>query len=144
IFKYLFVPELLILLMIAILGYLMFASLFVGLGATIEDVTTAGNFQGLVLMLPFIPFMLIGPIASDPNGIVAQVSSYIPITAPVVFLMRLSMLDSWPWIEIIVGIVILLISVWLMMKLAGKIFQTGILLYGKNATPKEIWKWLKA
>jgi|SRR5690625_2293903 len=144
ILKYLFVPELLILLTIAILGYLMFASLFVGLGATIEDVSTSGNFQGLVLMLPFIPFMLIGPIISDTSGIVAQVSSYIPITSPSVFLIRLSMLDDWPWIEITIGIVILLVSVWLMMKLAGKIFQTGILLYGKNATPKEIWKWLKA
>src|SRR5699024_8655037 len=57
IFEYLFVPELIILLAIAVLGYLLFASLFVGLGATMEDVSSSGNFQGMVLMLPFLPIM---------------------------------------------------------------------------------------
>lgn len=144
IFKHLFVPELIVLLTIAILGYLIFASLFVGLGATIEDISTSGNFQGLVLMLPFIPFMLIGPVLNDPSGIVAQVGSYIPVTAPGILLMRLTMLENWPLMEVAISIFILIVSVWLIMKLAGKIFQTGILLYGKNATPKEIWRWLRA
>src|SRR5699024_9452002 len=57
IFEYIFVPELIILLLIAILGYLLFAALFVGIGATIEDVSTSGNFQGMVLMLPFLPIV---------------------------------------------------------------------------------------
>ena len=144
IFEYLFVPELAVLLLIAILGYLLFAAIFVGIGATIEDVSTSGNFQGMVLMLPFLPFILIGPILSDPNGLVAKVASYIPITSPGILIVRLSMLDDWPWMEIIISIIILIVSVWLFMKLAGKIFKTGILLYGKNATPKEIWKWIRA
>src|SRR5690625_300390 len=72
IFEYLLVPELAILLLIAVLGYLLFASIFVGIGATIVDVSTSGNFQGMVLMLPFIPFMLIGPVISDPSGIVTK------------------------------------------------------------------------
>lgn len=144
IFDYLFVPELVVLLFIAILGYLLFASLFVGLGATMEDVSTSGNFQGLVLMLPFLPFILLGPILSDPTGMVAKIGSFIPVTSPGILIIRLSMLDEWPWMEVVIAIVILVISVWLFMKLAGKIFRTGILLYGKNATPKEIWKWLWA
>ncbi|WP_332871013.1 ABC transporter permease [Planococcus sp. MB-3u-03] len=43
--EYLFVPELLVLLLIAILGYLLYAALFVGIGATMADISTAGNFQ---------------------------------------------------------------------------------------------------
>lgn len=142
IFKYLFVPELAVLLTIAILGYLVFASMFVGLGATIEDVSTSGNFQGLVFMLPFIPFMLLGPVISDPSGVVAKVGSYIPVTSPGILLLRLTILDDWPKVEIAICIGLLIISVWVFMKLAGKIFQTAILLYGKNATPREIWRWL--
>src|SRR5690625_3779547 len=99
IFKYLFVPELAVLLTIAILGYLVFASMFVGLGATIEDVSTSGNFQGLVFMLPFIPFMLLGPVISDPSGVVAKVGSYIPVTSPGILLLRLTILDDWPKVE---------------------------------------------
>lgn len=144
IFQYLFVPELIVLLTIAILGYLFFASLFVGIGATIEDVSTSGNFQGLILMSPFIPFMLLGPVLVNPNGIVAKIASFIPVTSPGILIIRLTMIKDWPWLEIVLSILILLISVLLMAKLAGKIFKTGILMYGKNASLKEIWRWIRA
>lgn len=144
IFQYLFVPELIVLLTIAILGYLFFASLFVGIGATIEDVSTSGNFQGLILMSPFIPFMLLGPVLVNPNGIVAKIASFIPVTSPGILIIRLTMIKDWPWLEIVLSILILLISVLLMAKLAGRIFKTGILMYGKNASLKEIWRWIRA
>ncbi|GAB3048678.1 ABC transporter permease [Virgibacillus ainsalahensis] len=144
ILEYLFVPELLLLIAIAILGYLLFASIFVGIGATMTDVSTAGNFQGLVMMLPFLPFIFIGPVIGDPTGLIAQIGTYIPFTSPGVLLLRLSIMEEWPWIEIIIAVAILVVSVWIFMKLAGKIFKTGILMYGKNATPGEIWKWIRA
>lgn len=143
IIEYLFVPELLVLLLIAILGYLLYAAIFVGIGATMADISTAGNFQGMVMMLPFSPFLFIGPVFSDPSGIWAQIGSYIPFTAPGVLIMRLSLLEEWPWVEIVVATVILAVSVVVFMKLAGKIFKIGILMYGKNATPGEIWKWVR-
>ncbi|WP_073006801.1 ABC transporter permease [Virgibacillus chiguensis] len=140
---YLFVPELALYLMIAISGYLLFASIFVGVGATMTDMTTAGNFQGMVMMLPFLPFIFIGPVLSDPSGFMAQLGTYIPFTAPGVLLLRLSNLEEWPWLEIIISLAILIISIWIFVKLAGKIFKVGILMYGKNATPGEIWKWIR-
>lgn len=143
-FEYLFVPETILFVALAVLNYLMFAAIFVGIGATMEDISTAGNFQGLVMMLPFLPFIFIAPVISDPSGLIAQIGSYIPFTAPGILLARLAMLDNWPWIEIIISLSIILVSVALFVKLAGKIFQVGILMYGKNATPGEIWKWIKA
>ncbi|MEK3889173.1 ABC transporter permease [Bacillus sp. FSL K6-3431] len=144
IMEYLLVPELLLLLFIAFAGYLLFAAIFVGLGATVEEMTATSNFQGMIMMLPFLPFLFIGPIMSDPSGLIAKIGSFIPITSPAILLLRLSMLEEWPWTEIIIALVILVISIWLFMKLAGKIFKMGILMYGKNATPKEIWKWMWA
>lgn len=141
--EYLLVPELLLLLFIAFSGYLLFAAIFVGIGATVEDLQTAGNFQGIVMMLPFIPAFLIGPVISDPSGVVAKIASYVPVSSPGILLLRLSILDEWPWVEIIIAIVILLFSIWIFMKLAGKIFKTGILMYGKNASPQEIWRWIR-
>ncbi|GAB3792676.1 ABC transporter permease [Virgibacillus kimchii] len=140
---YVLVPELALLLIISILGYLLFAAVFVGVGATMTDVSTAGNFQGMVMMLPFLPFIFIGPVFSDPSGLMAQIGTYIPFTSPGVLIMRLSLLEEWPWGQIIIALIILIASVWLFMKLAGKIFKVGILLYGKNATPGEIWKWIR-
>ncbi|MFD1032599.1 ABC transporter permease [Metaplanococcus flavidus] len=144
IIEYLLVPELLVLLLISILGYLLYAALFVGIGATMADISTAGNFQGMVMMLPFSPFLFIGPVFSDPSGFWAQLGSYVPFTAPGVLILRLSLLEEWPWVEIGIAIAILAISVLIFMKLAGKIFKIGILMYGKNATPGEIWKWIRA
>jgi ABC-2 type transport system permease protein len=142
--EYLFVPETLLLVLIAILGYLLFAAIFVGIGATMADMSTSGNFQGLVMMLPFLSFVLIAPVLSDPNGIVAKVASYVPFTSPGVLIMRLTALDEWPWVEIVIALAVLIISIVLFMKLAGKIFKVGILMYGKNATPGEIWKWIRS
>lgn len=141
-FDYLLVPEFALLLLISLAGYLLFAAIFVGIGATVEDVSSTSNFQGIVMMLPFLPLMFIGPIISDPNGIIAKVMTYVPVTSPGVILIRVALLDEWPWVEILISIAILLVSIWLAMKAAGKIFKIGILMYGKNATPKEIWKWL--
>lgn len=144
IIEYLLVPETILFVGIAILSYLLFAAIFVGIGATMSDVSTAGNFQGFVMMLPFAAFIFIGPVLNDPSGIWAQVGTYIPFTSPGVLLLRLTVLEEWPWVEIIISLVILVISIWIAMKLAGKIFKVGILLYGKNATPGEIWKWIRA
>ncbi|NIK11450.1 ABC transporter permease [Alkalibacillus almallahensis] len=144
IMEYLLTPQLLLFVLIAILGYLLFASLFVGLGATLEDASSGSNFQGMVMMLPFLPVVLIGPILADPNGLAAQIGTFIPFTSPAVLLIRLALIDQWPWVEIIISLAILIVSIWLFMKLAGKIFKVGILIYGKNATPQEIWKWLRA
>lgn len=144
ILEYLFVPELALMLVIAVLGYLLFAALFVGIGATMADISTAGNFQGMIMMLPFAALIFVGPVFSDPSGIWAQIGSYIPFTSPAILILRLSLMEEWPWIEIIIALAILIVSVWVFMKLAGKIFKIGILMYGKNATPGEIWKWIRA
>lgn len=144
ILEYLFVPELALMLVIAVLGYLLFAALFVGIGATMADISTAGNFQGMIMMLPFTALIFVGPVFSDPSGIWAQIGSYIPFTSPAVLILRLTLMEEWPWIEIIIALAILIVSVWVFMKLAGKIFKIGILMYGKNATPGEIWRWIRA
>lgn len=142
-FEYLLQPQLLLFLLIAVLGYLLFASIFVGMGATMSDISTAGNFQGMIMMIPFISFFFIGPVLSDPTGALAKALTYIPFTSPTILLARLVRLDEWNWLEISISLVILVATIWLMMKLAGKIFKVGMLMYGKNATVGEIMKWLR-
>lgn len=142
ILSYLFTFDTFIFLLFSILGYLLFAALFVGLGATIEDVSASGSFQGMVLMLPFVPLMFINSILQDPNSTVVKVVSYIPFTSPFVMIFRLTLAEDWIWWEIALSLTILSVSIWICTKLAGKIFKAGIQKYGKNATPKDIWKWM--
>ncbi|MCL0094113.1 ABC transporter permease [Dehalococcoidia bacterium] len=140
--SYIFSPGLPLLLFFALLGYFLFSSIYVGLGATMEDVMNTGNFQGIIMILPAFSFLFIFPVVADPNGIIAQIGSYIPFTASIVMILRITLIDL-ALIEIVIPVVILLASTVLMAKLAGKIFRTGMLMYGKEADPKEMWKWLR-
>ncbi|MCL0106801.1 ABC transporter permease [Peptococcaceae bacterium] len=142
-FQYLFVPELPVLLFFAITGYLMFSALFVALGATVDDLSSIGNFQSLLTIIPMLPLFLAGPILTNPNGLVAQIGSYFPLSAPGVMLLRISLSTNMTILDIIIPAVILILTTWLMFLAAGKIFRTGIMMYGKNASPREIWKWLR-
>lgn len=136
-------PLTLLFLLYGVLGYLFFASMYVALGATIEDATTAGNFTGIFMMLPFLPFPFIGAFIADPSGVIATVASYFPFTSSMVMIVRVVMLDEFPLLEVILSLVVLVIFVALMMKIAGKIYKTGMLMHGKNATPAEMWKWIR-
>ncbi|MGI6112943.1 MAG: ABC transporter permease [Mahellales bacterium] len=140
---YLFVPELGIMLFFALVGYLMFSALFVSMGATMEDIHSAGNFQGILFIIPMLPMFFLGAIVANPNGIVARIGSYFPLTAPGVMLFRLSFLNTVPVLETVISSILLITTTIAIIRLAGKIFKVGILMYGKNATPKEILKWLK-
>lgn len=141
--SFLIIPELPLMLFYAMLGYLLFSAIFVSMGATIDDIQEAGNFQSIIFILPWLPMFFIGAIITNPNGILAKVGTYFPLTTPGVMLFRLAFLSRIPVLDVLVSSAILLISTWLVIRLAGKIFRTGILMTGKNATPKEIWRWLR-
>lgn len=135
-------PQLPLLLLFALLGYLLFSSIYAGLGATMEDIQNAGNFQGIVMILPGLAALFISPVVGNPEGIIAMIGSYLPFTASIVMILRITLLDL-SLVEIVIPMAILLVSTMFMAKLAGKIFRTGILMYGKEADPKEMWKWLR-
>ena len=75
------------------------------------------------------------------NKIVAQIFSFIPLTSPIVMMMRIP--HGVPIFEQIISITILFLSVILIIWIAAKIYRIGILMYGKKPSYKELIKWLK-
>ncbi|MBM7631938.1 ABC transporter permease [Geomicrobium sediminis] len=143
IIEHLFTPITLLYLLYAVLGYLLFASMYVALGATMEDASTASNLTGMMMMLPFLPFALVWVFISDPNGIVSIVASYFPFSASAAMIVRIVMLDELPVLEIVISILVLVVFVWLMMNAAGKVYRTAMLMSGKNVTPGEIIRMIR-
>lgn len=143
VFEHLFVPVLPVMLFFTIIGNLMFSALFASMGATIEDIQEAGNFQGMLMILPWAPLFVMSPIIANPNGIIALITSYFPLTSPGVMTIRLAMLARIPVVDVLISAALLLLTTWLIIKLSGKIFKTGMLMYGKNATFSEIVKWVR-
>lgn len=143
VFTYLWTPELPLLLFFAIMGYFLYAAILVAIGSTIDDMATTTNFQSTIMMIPILPVLFIQPVLVNPSGIVAVFGSYFPLTAAGVMLLRIAISTTMTWLDILLPSVFLLITLWVVAKLAGKIFRAGMLMYGKNATPTEMWKWLR-
>lgn len=122
-------------------GYFLYASLFGAVGALMDVDTDAQQFT-LPITIPLILAMVCFPIIlNDPSGPVAFWLSIIPLTAPMVMMIRIPF--GVPVWEIGLSMGLMIIFIMAAMWLAAKIYRTGILMYGKNITYKEIWKWFK-
>lgn len=126
----------------ALLGYLFYAALFVGIGATMEDIQSASNAQGMIFMLPMLSFLVLNPVIANPEGIIAKAATYFPVTTPTIATIRYGM-GVMTGTEAAVAMLIMVASTLLIVRIASRLFRTGMLMYGKNATFKEIWKWLR-
>jgi ABC-2 type transport system permease protein len=123
------------------LGYLLVASLSAGMGATMSELMTGQQLQSLIVVLPSVlPFMIFSIILEAPNSSIARLFSFFPLTIPGMMILRTAV-ASLPWWEISATIGILIISIILGMRVAGKIFEVGILMYGKSLSLREIWRW---
>tara|TARA_Y100000780_G_C13483385_1_gene339403 strand:- start:386 stop:661 length:276 start_codon:yes stop_codon:yes gene_type:complete len=80
-------------------------------------------------------------VIDNPHGMVSTIFSYIPLTSPVVMLMRIPFGVAW-W-EILLSILILVLSIFALVWIAAKIYRVGILMYGKKPSYKELYRWLK-
>jgi len=122
-------------------GYLLYASLFAAVGSAVDSETDTQQFS-LPIMLPIIFAIYAGIFAAqNPDGPLAFWCSMIPFTSPIVMMVRLPF-DVPIW-QIILSLTILILSFIGTTWMAGKIYRTGILMYGKKITWTEMWKWLR-
>ena len=124
-----------------LLGYLLYATMFAAIGSIVENNTDSQQFT-LPVTVPLIIAMISAIyIVNDPDGSLAVWLSMIPLTSPVVMMVRIPFgIPIW---QVVVSALILAGSFVGMTWVAAKIYRTGILMYGKKPTYKEIFKWLK-
>ena len=121
-------------------GYLMYSALFAAVGSAVDAEADTQQFVLPITIPLLLSFILIQPIMENPDGSLAFWMSIIPLTSPVIMMVRLPFgVANW---ELALSIGILIFSFILTTWLAGKIYRTGILMYGKKASYKELWKWL--
>jgi ABC-2 type transport system permease protein len=123
-------------------GYMLYSSLYAAIGAAVDNETDTQQFMMPILM-PLILAVYVGlfTVFEDPHGTVSVVFSHIPLTSPVVMLMRIPFgVSIW---EQLLSLAILIVTFLLTVWFAAKIYRVGILMYGKKPTYKELLKWLK-
>ncbi|WP_299625946.1 ABC transporter permease [uncultured Tenacibaculum sp.] len=123
-------------------GYMLYSSLFAAIGAAVDSETDSQQFM-TPIMLPLILGVYVGffTVINDPHGPISVIFSYIPFTSPIVMLMRIPFGVAW-W-EILVSLLILILTFMSAVWIAAKIYRVGILMYGKKANYKDLWKWIR-
>lgn len=123
-------------------GFFLYSSIYASIGAAVDSETDSQQFL-LPIILPLMLAVYVGffTVINDPHGTVATVFSMIPLTSPIVMLMRLPFgVPAW---QIILSMAILFATFFFVVWFASKIYRIGILMYGKKPTYKEIFRWLK-
>ena len=122
-------------------GYLLYASLFAGFGSAVDQASDASQFSTPIIMIMIIALYAGMACMENPNGSMAMWCSIIPFTSPIVMMVRLPY--GVPFGQLALSIALLYGTAALMIWFSARIYRTGILLYGKKHSVKEIFKWLK-
>ena len=122
-------------------GYLLYGALFAAIGSAVDNETDTQQFM-LPVTVPLILSLVVAQtVIQNPESPLAFWLSMIPLTSPVIMMVRIPFgVPTWQ-IALSAGILILgfLGATWL----AAKIYRTGILMYGKKSNYKELWKWIR-
>ncbi len=122
-------------------GYFLYSAMFAAIGAAVDNETDTQQFATPITMLMIIPLLCSGIIANAPDSSIALWLSMIPFTSPLAMMLRIPY--GVPIWQLAVSLVLLFATFIVFTWLAGKIYRTGILMYGKKVSWKEIFKWIK-
>jgi ABC-2 type transport system permease protein len=125
-----------------ILGFLAYATLYAAIGASFNNVQEAQQASSIAMVFVIIPVMVMWPVVNDPNSTMATVLSLIPMFTPLLMPLRIA-LDMPPAWQIALAYALTIGFVIGMVWLCARIYRVGILMYGKKPTFQEIWKWTK-
>lgn len=122
-------------------GYLMYAALFAAIGGAVDSEADTQQFM-LPITAPLILSIVLAQfIIQEPTGPIAFWLSIIPLTSPVVMMVRIPF--GVPYWEVGLSMALLVLGFVGATWMASKIYRTGILMYGKKISYKELWKWIR-
>jgi ABC-2 type transport system permease protein len=124
-----------------ITGYLLYASVFAAIGSAVDNETETQQFMLPVTIPIIIGLMVAMGTMQNPESSLSFWFSIIPLTSPIVMMARIPFTVPGWQIALSMGLMVItfLAFVWG----AAKIYRTGILMYGKKSSWKELWKWLR-
>lgn len=126
-----------------IFGYFLYAVLYAAIGSIVSRTEDLGQAIMPLTMVSLAAFYIAIFSLSVPNSTLMKVSSYIPFISPTSMIVRIGLGNPPLW-EIIVSLAILIVSIFFFGWLSAKIYRTGVLMYGKRPTFKELGKAMKA
>ncbi|MEO5800446.1 MAG: ABC transporter permease [Gemmatimonadales bacterium] len=124
------------------LGFLLYGALYAAIGSMVNTVQEAQQTAVFVTVVIMIGFFSVFALIKDPAGSLGVTMSFIPFFAPFVMPVRWS-LASVPTSQLVLSLALMVIGLLACVWLAGRIYRTGILMYGKKPTFKELFHWIR-
>lgn len=125
-------------------GFFFYASLYAAIGSAVnEDMREAQSLSFPVTMLVIFSIVIMPIAMNEPTGPVATWASIIPLSSPIIMMARIpyGVPGTVPWWQLGLSMALLVASFIFAVWLSGKIYRTGILMYGKKPSWKEMLKW---
>ncbi|MCK4355998.1 ABC transporter permease [Candidatus Bipolaricaulota bacterium] len=122
-----------------ILGYLLIATLYATAASTMKDVHSGGA-QGMVGFIVYMPMIFLKMLIEHPDLPWIRIAGFFPPFAPSVMMIRMAVTEV-AWWEVVLSLTLLAATVCLLARFAAKVFEVGMLMYGKSARLREIWRW---
>lgn len=130
-----------LLLLFLIGGFMLYSAIYAAIGSAVDNIQDAGQLQSIVVFPIIIGIVVAMQAASDPGSSMAMWTSMIPFTSPMVMMARIPFgIPDW---EIAVSLIILVISFFIVVWFAAKIYRVGIFMYGKKPSFKELIRWMR-
>jgi ABC-2 type transport system permease protein len=124
-----------------IFGYLLYAAMFAVIGSAVDNETDTQQLIWPVILPLILGIYVMISAINNPDSSLAFWFSIIPFTSPVVMMVRIPF--GVPWWHAVLSGSLLVLTFLAMTWVAAKVYRTGILMYGKKNSYKEIWKWLR-
>lgn len=122
-------------------GYFLYSAMFAAIGAAVDNETDTQQFVTPISLLLVIPMVCSSIISTAPDSSFALWMSMIPFTSPVGMMLRIPF--GVPIWQVVLSVALLFATFIVFTWLASKVYRTGILMYGKKVSWKEIFKWIK-
>jgi ABC-2 type transport system permease protein len=125
-------------------GFFFYSSLYAAIGSAInEDMREAQSLSFPITMLVIFSIALMAPVIKDPNSSLAIWASIIPFSSPIIMMVRIpfGVPNTVPWWQLGLSMASLIAGFMFTTWFAARIYRTGILMYGKKPSWKEMIKW---
>ena len=125
-----------------LLGYFVYATIYALVGSMVTTTQEGGQLAMPIILLLVVAFYLAFPVIRSPDSTFAFWVSMFPFFSPITMLVRI-VTQTPPFWQIALSLVIGFATVVLLTWVAGRIYRTGMLMYGKRATIPEVWRWVR-
>lgn len=126
-----------------VLGFLLYGALYAAIGSMFNNVQEAQQVAMFVQMAIVVGFLTLFAVMKDPTGSLAVTASMIPFISPFVMPARWS-LTAVPTTELVISLALAALALLVVTWIAGRIYRTGVLMYGKKPSLMEALRWIRA